>query len=429
MKASFAYILFSVQVDTPSAASEHQENRQYWRSSRRVHIIPGLDRRTQHRVSRRRASMTRLLRRASVGFSGFRNVHSLRHRDQSIGATAVDDGQPSRHRRSVGGSIHRLSGRMTRQRLTLGAGVNSQVVQDDPPNNSRIASIDDFIIRTSSRLSWQPPSTRADSDRYEASAFQLSRRSRPIRSRRLLRDRSTTSLSYPRLSAYESWTVDGETPLQNTRSSEYTQQSTVGSDHLLQRLRRRFSRRRRASDSTHERQQRFEPAASPQPHEAAIGSLRRAASRLQRRSTTQEGVNSENADGNFTTVSSDVHRQVSRRSRSRLRRLGAKQLRRKKRQDKQEQRKETRRQQTACGLTGHSAHQLTQETRANIDGAPAAGIDAEYTAPGQSGKIKGSTTRSFPEADHGPSTVVQRHHRRSSSSVSFDSPIYNDSFV
>lgn len=421
-------MLFSVRVDTPSAASEHQEDRQYRRSNRRVHIVSGLDSRTKHRVSRRRASMTRLLHRASVEFSGFHSAGSFGRRDQRIGAPAVD-GRHSSRRRSVGAVIYRLSRRMTRQQLTFEAGPDSQVMHDDPENNSRGASIDDFIIRTSSRLSWQPPSTRADSTRYDASPFLPSRQSRPNRSRTLLRNRSMMSLPYTRPSAYESWTVDDESPLQNRQSSEHSQQPTVGSGHLFQRLRRRFSKQPLSSDSTHERQQRFEPAASPRPHETATGSLGRVASRLQRRSTAQESSNRGISNEIFMATSSDVHQEVSRRQRKLLRRQESKQLRQKKKQDKREQRMQARRQQIARGLTDHPAQQLTEETRANVDGAPAAEIGAESTAPGQSGTVKDSTTRKLPEAHPVPSAIAQRHHRRSSSSVSFDSPIYNDSFV
>lgn len=128
-------------------------------------------------------------------------------------------------------------------------------------------------------------------------------------------------------------------------------------------------------------------------------------------------------------TSSDVHQEVPRRQRKRLRRQEAKQLRQKKKQDKREQRMQARRQHTARGLTDHPAQQLTEETRANVDGAPAAEIGAESTAPGQSGTFKDSTTKKLPEAHPVPSAIAQRHHRRSSSSVSFDSPIYNDSFV
>lgn len=124
-----------------------------------------------------------------------------------------------------------------------------------------------------------------------------------------------------------------------------------------------------------------------------------------------------------------MQRRVSRRQQNRLRRQEAKQVRRRGRQYKREQRAEFREQQTTCGSIEIPAQHLTQEARADVDGALAAGVDAESTAPGQSGTTKESNTRAFPQAIAGPSVVVQRHHRKSSSSVSFDAPIHNDSFV
>lgn len=373
--------------------------------------------------------MIRLLRRASVGFSGFRSAHLLGHGEQGISTPAVDVRHLSWRRRSVDAIISRLGRRMTRRYPSLEADADHQVVHDNPPNNSRSPSIDDFIIRTSSRLSWQPPSARVDSNQHDASIFWPSRQSRLIRSRRLLRNRSTTSLFYPRPSAYEVWAVDVGTRIQNRRTSQSSQQSIARSSSLLQRLRRRLSTQLRSSDSMHETQQRAEPASSLRPHEIATGSLRRMVSRLQRRSTSQGALNHGSAEESQAALPSDVQRQVSRRQQNRLRRQEAKQARQRERQYKRRQRAGLRRQQVACDSTDYLVPQLNEEAQTNVDGAPAAEIDVEPTASEQLGMIKDSTTRGFPEANAGLWAVMHRHHRRSSSSVSFDSPIYNDSFV